>query len=320
MKITNFKFSFICLIGVIILYMILISGCSKKEKEVESSLIPKANVHVTSIMQEGINDTIFLSAITIYNKKTPVLAPITGYVTMVNVSTGINVARGNEIFKMVTKENRSLNSAKEMIDTSSYRYLLGKITINSPVYGQVTDLAVQEGSYIQEGSPLCTIVNISDLILNLFVPVEYSGYFSRGTSCTIVLPNEQMISGRITGLLSKAEANSQSETYMLKPNASIMIPEGINVKVFTVVQKREDAQLLPKDAVLANETLDKFWVMKLLNDSTAVKVPVRLGLVSKEYSEIIEPKFSSDDQIIVSGNYGLPDTAYISVQPDIDEK
>jgi biotin carboxyl carrier protein len=319
----NIKYSYLrtsMICTFIIPIILFLSGCSNKEKQVESSLIPKANVHVTTIKKEDINDTIFLSATTVFNRKTAVQAPFSGYVTKVNVVTGSIVSNGNEIFEMVTKEYMSLNSKIERTDTLSVRHLLGKITINSPVSGQVMELSVQEGAFVQEGSMLCTIVNISDLNLNLFVPVEYSAYFSKGMNCTIILPNEQRVSARIINLLSKAETNTQSETYLLKPNERIIIPEGINVKVFNVVQKKNSSQLLPKEAVLANETLDKFWVMKLINDSTAIKVVVRTGLNTGENIEIIEPQFSTEDKIISQGNYGLPDTAFINVQPELNEK
>ena len=278
-------------------------------------------MQVTEIRTEGITDTIFLTATTVYNKKTTIQAPITGYITGVNVSTGNMVSKGNEIFYMETKEHRSLNSSpKERIDSTSYRYLLGKITISSPVYGQIMDLSAQDGAFVQEGTQLCTIVNVADLNLNLFVPAEYGSFISRGTACTILLPSGQSIIGTVTGLLSKTESNSQSETFLVKPHSELIIPEGLNLKVYTVLQKSEGSQLLPKDAVLANETLDKFWVMEVINDSTAVKIPVRTGIVTKESIEIVGPKFNKADKFVTSGSYGLPDTALISIQPDPDEK
>lgn len=306
---------------IIILSVMLLAGCGKKEKETEAPPVPKANVEIASIEKGGISDTIFLNATTVYNKKTTIQSPISGYITKVNIVIGSMVGRGNEVFNMVTKEYKALNSSRERIDSNSYRYLLGKVAVNAPVGGQITDLTVQEGSYVQEGNPLCSIVNLADLNLNLFVPVEYTGYISRGQVCNIILPNGQRISGSITGLQSKAEPNTQTETYLLRPYTGLFIAEGVNVKVFIVLQKRENTQLLPKEAVLSNETLDKFWVMKLINDSTAVKVPVRVGLSSKDDVEVIDPVFSENDRVIIQGNYGLPDTALINIQPPAkDEK
>jgi uncharacterized NAD(P)/FAD-binding protein YdhS len=55
--------------------------------------------------------------------------------------------------------------------------------------------------------------------------------------------------------------------------------------------------------------------MKMINDSTAVKVPVKTGLETGEKVEIISPDFSPQDRILVSGNYGLADTAKVKAYP-----
>jgi hypothetical protein len=57
--------------------------------------------------------------------------------------------------------------------------------------------------------------------------------------------------------------------------------------------------------------------MKLIDSATAVKVPVKKGMETKDRVEILSPVFSADARILVTGNYGLPDTAKVKVeQPD----
>jgi hypothetical protein len=53
--------------------------------------------------------------------------------------------------------------------------------------------------------------------------------------------------------------------------------------------------------------------MKLLNDSTAVKVPVTVGAQEKDHIEIKQPAFSPKDKILLNGNFGLDDTAAVKV-------
>ncbi|MGA2667623.1 MAG: HlyD family efflux transporter periplasmic adaptor subunit [Ignavibacteria bacterium] len=300
--------------------IIILTGCSKEKEQVDTQITPKAIVTLTSVRKESVNDTIFLTAISQYYRKTIIQASLSGYVTKVNVTTGGYITKGDLAFEMISKEYQALNSSKEKLDTMKIRNLLGKTELYAPVSGQVMDLNAQEGMYMQEGAALCSIVNVSDLYFNLFVPVEYGAYFSKGKSCMIILPSGQRISGTISNLLSKAESNSQSETYLLKPGENLIIPEGINVKVYALGQQRNNTQLLPKGAVLANETLDKYWVMKLSNDSTAVKIPVRTGITSGDMIEILGPQFSRDDKILLSGNYGLPDTALVTIQTEKDEQ
>jgi hypothetical protein len=59
--------------------------------------------------------------------------------------------------------------------------------------------------------------------------------------------------------------------------------------------------------------MENYWVMKLINDSTAIKVPVIQSTEADSVVEIISPIFSSTDRIIKSGNYGLPDTANVKI-------
>ena len=76
---------------------------------------------------------------------------------------------------------------------------------------------------------------------------------------------------------------------------------------------RQNTVSLPKSAVLANETQTEFWVMKLINDTLAVKISVTRGIETTDRIEILSPKFTARDRIVVTGNYGLADTAKVKV-------
>jgi len=53
--------------------------------------------------------------------------------------------------------------------------------------------------------------------------------------------------------------------------------------------------------------------MKLMDDSTAVKVPVEKGLEINDKIEIRSPRFSVSDKFLLTGNYGLADTARVKI-------
>jgi hypothetical protein len=53
--------------------------------------------------------------------------------------------------------------------------------------------------------------------------------------------------------------------------------------------------------------------MKMINDSTAVKIPVKTGIEKGDTVQIISPHFLPEDKILSGGNYGLPDTALVTV-------
>ena len=60
--------------------------------------------------------------------------------------------------------------------------------------------------------------------------------------------------------------------------------------------------------------------MRLLNDSTAVKVPVTVGAQEKDHVEIKSPRFSPKERVLLSGNFGLDDTAAVKVTRPVAAK
>jgi len=80
-----------------------------------------------------------------------------------------------------------------------------------------------------------------------------------------------------------------------------------------VKKEQTHATTLPKGAVLSNEEQTQFWIMQLINDSTAVKVPIQKGLEENDKVQIVSPPLSDSANILLTGNYGLNDTAKVKV-------
>jgi hypothetical protein len=109
---------------------------------------------------------------------------------------------------------------------------------------------------------------------------------------------------------------SQTQRFELKvpiSAAGSTVPENLIARVLWIKTLRPKALSLPKAAVLTNEMQNEWWIMQLINDSTAVRVPIRKGLEAGERVEIVSPRFSPNDRILRSGNFGLDDTARVIV-------
>ena len=77
--------------------------------------------------------------------------------------------------------------------------------------------------------------------------------------------------------------------------------------------KKDNAVSLPKAAILTNDVQSEFWIMKLTDTNTAVKVLIKKGLETKDKVEILSPALTPGDKILLTGNYGLPDTAKVKI-------
>jgi multidrug efflux pump subunit AcrA (membrane-fusion protein) len=110
------------------------------------------------------------------------------------------------------------------------------------------------------------------------------------------------------------DSASQTQSVVIRIATSSAIPENLIAKVRVLKTAKPNTQSLPKDALLTDETESNFWVMKLMDSATAVKVPVKKGIETKDRVEILMPQFGKEDRILVTGNYGLPDTAKVKVE------
>ena len=145
------------------------------------------------------------------------------------------------------------------------------------------------------------------------LPYELKRYVKTGQNVKLTLPGGKAINGLVKSFMPTVDTVAQTQGVVIKINNTDQIPENLVAKARIIKASKNHAFTLPKAAILANETQTEFWVMKLINATTAVKVVIKEGIISDEQVEILSPKFTSNDKIILTGNYGLPDTAKIKI-------
>lgn len=165
----------------------------------------------------------------------------------------------------------------------------------------------------RKGDELAQIADPNSLIFLLDVPFELRNFIKPGSACEIILPDNRIINGKLASSLPVMDIASQIENFVVQPEIEEKLPENLIARVRIVKSTKKQASVLSKSAILTNETQTEFWVMKLINDSVAIKVPVKKGIEEDKKVEIIEPVFSNSDRIVLTGNYGLPDTARVMI-------
>lgn len=290
----------------------LASCGSKKETQAEQTIAPKTPVEVVSISNGSINDELTLFGTTIYLKRNLVTASIPAFITQVNVKLGDRVNKGEVLYILQSKESRALGNDVSKIDSTLKNF--GVIKVTASATGIITTLDKQQsGDYVLEGTQLCTIAESNDLVFQVNVPYEFTPYTKTGNSCTLILPDNTQHSAIFTKALTAMNVTAQTQTILAKCNVNLFLPENMMVKVSISKGTQSKKQVLPKSCVLSDEMMKEFWVMKLINDSTAIKIPVTVGNKNSERIEVLSPKFNSTDKIISKGNYGLPDTALVTI-------
>jgi len=297
----------------ILAFIVLINliGCNNSSPT-KTEETPKVStpVTVTSIENTAISESISFNAVSQYQRKNMVKSTINGYIEKSFVNQGDIVQAGKPLYSIKTKEGEALS--KYAAKDSSFKFT-GKLTIVAPVTGIVVEATKQTNDYVSDGEQLCIISAQSSFVFLLNVPYEQSKYATPGRNCSILLPDSTVLNGTISGKLSIVDPVSQTQSYVVKPVTSTILPENLSVLVRISKSSKENTQVIDKLCVLSDETMENFWVMKLINDTTAVKVAIKTGMVSGDKIEIVSPAFTQSDRLINTGNYGLADTAFVNI-------
>jgi multidrug efflux pump subunit AcrA (membrane-fusion protein) len=282
-----------------------------KPADEEAAVESQTPVTVITISNSALADTIELNATSSFLQKNYVSANAIGYIQKVNVQPGHYVAKGQLMFTLKTKEAQSIGNTINVLDTT-FKFS-GINNIRASRSGFVTQLLHQVGDYVQDGEQLAIISDRESFAFVLQLPYELRGVIANNQNMTLTLPDGEKLNGHIASLMPSVDTLSQTQGIVIKVNNSHPIPENLVAKALIIKTAKSSAPSLPKSAVLSNETQNEFWVMKLINDTTAVKTPVKKGIESGGRVEILSPVFNPTDRIAVTGNYGLADTAKVKI-------
>jgi len=293
---------------------LLLFSCQSKDKagdDEDAKVVSQTPVTVTGVDNSALIDYVDLNATSTTLQKNYVKSNANGYVQEVNAQLGQNVSKGQVLFTIKTKEAQTIGNSINVLDTTFKFSGVNKIKASAP--GYISLLSHQAGDYVQDGEQLAIISDRSSFIFLMQLPYELRQYVQTGQNVDLTLPGGTKITGRVNSFMPTVDTVAQTQGVVIKVNPDRQIPENLVAKARIVKSSKSNSQSLPKSAILANETQTDFWVMKLINDSTAIKVPVKEGLQSGDRVEILSPKFSGKDRIVISGNYGLPDTAKVKI-------
>lgn len=283
------------------------AGTSEETQEV---ITP---VTITPVMVKTVTSTVSMPAVSTFMKKSIVRATTTGKIEKISAVRGDYISKQQLLFTIITREAEAMAKASGNDSTLNFS---GRININSSGEGVLSSISYQTGDFVQEGDELAVISEQSSLVFLLDVPFESEKLVEKNKKCTVILPDNRKIGGTIAGRLPEMIMETQTIRYIVKLSATDRLPANLIATVNLVKSVNENAQVLAREAVLSNETQSEFWVMKLINDSTAVKVSISKGFENNEEVEITSPAFHPSDRIILTGNYGLPDTARIVVKTE----
>jgi len=295
----------ISLIFSICIISFVLYSCSKKEAK-EEEQTPVVTVKTSPVTFGGIDNKLSFNGKTIYLKKNLVVSPIAGYIQKMFVKFGDTVKKGQLLFEIQTKENKALQGSNEGN--------VGIIHIFSPSNGVISTLNIAaSGAYAVEGASLCTIAESNDVMVQLNLPFEFNSLVKKGTKCTLILGEDTKFEGTVYQILPTVDEANQTQQILIKPQTNKKLPENLNLAVEILKARHSNSCLIPRNAVMTNETQTDFWVMKVVNKNLAIKVPITKGIENDNVVEALSSGLTNSDVVISEGAYGLNDSTVVKV-------
>jgi multidrug efflux pump subunit AcrA (membrane-fusion protein) len=286
-------------------------SCSKKAEEKEEKVSPE--VKVVSPIRQKMSDYLTLNGNVIFLNYEDVRATFSGYIENVGKSFGDNVGAGENLFIIKTKEASLIDSSSKISNDIKFK---GLVRINAKTGGNLIKIFKHTGDYVIDGEELAQLAIPQSLRISLSVPFKYMSLVKNTSNFKISLPDGRQFDAKVGNIMPSVDQAGQTQTVLLVLQKGAFIPDSLNVSVLIPNKVSDAAVVLPKSAILTDETQSEFWIMKLVNDSLAVKVNIKKGIENPQFVQIIEPVLNQDDKFIIEGGYGLEDSTKVKISND----
>lgn len=294
-------------------FSLLLAACGTPAKDSgQDAQEQRTTVEITLAGRQDMASYVDFNASSSYLEKSYIKASINGYLKDMKVKMGDVVYGGQVLFSLVTKEAKAIGNSINQLDPA-FKFS-GTSNVRAAAPGFITLLSHQKGDYVSEGEVLAVLSNKNSLVFLLDAPYAMRQNLVNNAAVVLTLPDGQRLAGTIGTPLASVDSVAQTQRFIIHVSPEHAIPENLVAQARIVNLYHPNALTLPKAAVLSNETEDEFWVMKLNNDSTAVKVVVKKGIDDGKQVEILAPAFAANDRFVLGGNYGLADTAKVKIR------
>ncbi len=220
---------------------------------------------------------------------------------------------------MAVGKQQELKSAAGQLESAKGKYMgataqLSYSEIRSPIDGWVTDRPLYPGEMAAAGTPLITVMDLSQVIARAHIPQDQAALLKVGDKASITTTGvDQPVEGKVTVVSPALDPNSPTvEVWVQAKNPNRELKAGSSVHLTIVAGTVPDALVVPAQAVQTGPEGGTF-VMLAGADGKAHQTPVKLGIKQQDDVQVIEG-VKPGDKVITAGAYGLPDNTKIEIQ------
>jgi multidrug efflux pump subunit AcrA (membrane-fusion protein) len=187
--------------------------------------------------------------------------------------------------------------------------------IRSPMDGVVADRAVNPGDIAPAGTPLLIVMDTSKVVVRLHIPQQQAELLQLGQVATLRIPGlDKDVPAKVTVLSPALDPSSTTEEVWVEAdNAQGALKPGTTADVSILAKTVAEALVIPASSILTGAD-GQTSVMVVQSDSRAYSKNVKTGIQQDTMIQIVSG-LQPGQQVIVSGQYGLPDKTKVKATP-----
>ncbi|HQZ64316.1 MAG TPA: efflux RND transporter periplasmic adaptor subunit [Planctomycetaceae bacterium] len=185
-------------------------------------------------------------------------------------------------------------------------------TIASPIDGVVTLLAAHQGQYFAQALPLATVIDMSNVFVQLRIPSRDFGKVTIGTKVNVQLTSipDRTFHGTINRISGEADPlTGNVNMFALVENEAGQLRPGLSCDVYVWLPEIPNALAVPVSAIGDHAGTP---VVTLIRDGKTQETVVELGAETREFFQVTSG-LAEGDIVATSGGYGLPDGCPVEI-------
>ena len=286
--------------------------------------LPKQNT--TEVLKEisphtGVIQTLISSTGSVLPKnRLEIIPPVSGRIESILVKEGDKVKKGQTLGWLSSTERAALLDAAQGQGEEKLKYwqqVYKAIALVAPIDGEVIVATIQPGQAVTTST--AALVLSDKLIVRAEVDETDIGKIKVGQQAFISLdayPGEK-IKAAVEHIYYESTTVNNVTIYkvdILPDEVPVFFRSGMNANVDFVVENKENALLIPQEAV-QSENNQNYVLMRSADGKELIMSPVTLGITQDKNVEIISG-LSADDTIVVkSKKYALPKASTLGKNP-----
>src|SRR5665213_572393 len=214
-------------------------------------------------------------------------------------------------------QREAIRGSQEQVAAAKAHYESGLVQasygqIRSPISGIISDRSIYPGELAASGSPLVSIVDISQVVARANIPIKEATAISVGRPARITGPDGDL-AGKVTVVSPAVDPNTTTvEVWVQLPNPGEKLKPGGTVRVSIIAETIQNTIIVPAAALLNSDEGGQ-KVMVITSDSIAHERRIVAGVRQGMRVQILTG-LQEGDQVVTSGGLGLEDKAKVAIQ------